>query len=143
MSAVIRDQRHRTPRCERHRRWGYFKRFAELLKTNMPYPDDAPMVAKLGTLGIVPGQDFDIAKLDPASAQALAKAPKAALQRIAGREKNGVAVGDWRLENGWAITTKAGLFGTDYVQRALIAMIGLYANRPQDSIYPVSAHSLH
>ena len=109
----------------------------------MPYPDDAPMVAKLGTLGIVPGQDFDIAKLDPASAQALAKAPKAALQRIAGREKNGVAVGDWRLENGWAITTKAGLFGTDYVQRALIAMIGLYANRPQDSIYPVSAHSLH
>jgi hypothetical protein len=116
----------------------YFKLFAELLKTNPPYPEDAPMVAKLAKLGIVRGQDFDSAKLDPAVAQALAKAPKTALPRIVGWEREGVAAADWRFENGWTLTTKTGLFGTDYIQRALIAMIGLYANLPQDSVYPVS-----
>jgi hypothetical protein len=116
----------------------YFKLFADLLKTNPPYPEDAAMVAKLVKLGIVPGSDFDTAKVDPAVAQALAKAAKTALPRIAGWERQGVAAGDWRLENGWVTTTKTGPYGTDYVQRALIAMIGLYANLSQDSIYPVS-----
>jgi hypothetical protein len=46
----------------------YFKLFAELLKTNPPATEDAPMVAKLAKIGVVPGQDFDAAKLDPAVA---------------------------------------------------------------------------
>jgi hypothetical protein len=36
----------------------YFKLFAELLKTNPPTAEDAPMVAKLGKIGIVPGPGF-------------------------------------------------------------------------------------
>jgi len=116
----------------------YFKLFAELLKTNPPYAEDAPMVAKLSKLGIIPGKDFDIAKSDPAVAQALAKAARTALPQIAGWEKEGIAAGDWRFENGWVITTRTGPYGTDYIQRALIAMIGLYANLAQDSLYPVS-----
>jgi len=47
----------------------YFKLFAELLKANPPAADDAPMVAKLAKIGIVPGQDFDAAKLEPAVAK--------------------------------------------------------------------------
>jgi hypothetical protein len=43
-----------------------------------------------------------------------------------------------KLENGWAFTTKAGTYGTNYIQRALITAIGLGANRPQDAIYPTS-----
>lgn len=42
-----------------------------------------------------------------------------------------------------AYTTKTGLYGTDYVQRALITAIGLGANRPQDAIYPTSTKSGH
>ena len=106
----------------------YFKLFAELLKTNPPYAEDAAMVAKLRTLGIVPGKDFDIAESDPAVALALDKAAKTALPRMAGWEREGIAAGDWRFENGWVITTRTGPYGTDYTQRALIAMIGLYAN---------------
>lgn len=34
--------------------------------------------------------------------------------------------------NGWILTTKTGIYGTDYIQRALITAIGLGANRPQD-----------
>ena len=47
----------------------YFKLLAELMKTNPPSADDAPMVAKLAKIGIVPGQDFDPSKLEPAVAK--------------------------------------------------------------------------
>ena len=41
-------------------------------------------------------------------------------------------------ENGWIFTTKTGIYGTDYLQRALVTAIGLGANRPQDAVYPTS-----
>ena len=40
--------------------------------------------------------------------------------------------------NGWIFTTKTGLYGTDYLQRAFVTAIGLGANRPQDAVYPTS-----
>ena len=41
--------------------------------------------------------------------------------------------------NGWMYLTKnIGVYGTDYIQRALVTAIGLGANRPQDAIYPTS-----
>ncbi len=116
----------------------YFKLFADLLKTNPPSADDAPMVAKLAKLGIVPGQDFDPAKIDPAVAKGMAGAPKPAQEVIMGWMKAGIAAGDIKLENGWFFTTKTGLYGTHYTQRALITAIGLGANRPEDAVYPTS-----
>jgi len=116
----------------------YFKLFAELLKTNPPAADDAPMVAKLAKIGIVQGQDFDASKLDPAVAKGMAAAPKPAQEAIMGWLKAGIAAGDFKLENGWAFTTKTGLYGTSYLQRALVTAIGLGANRPEDAVYPTS-----
>jgi hypothetical protein len=116
----------------------YFKLFAELLKTNPPAPDDAPMVAKLAKIGIVPGQDFDASKLDPAVAKGIAAAPKPAQGRIMEWMKEGILAGDLKLEHGWLFTTKTGLYGTNYRQRALITAIGLGANRPEDAVYPTS-----
>ena len=40
--------------------------------------------------------------------------------------------------HGWNFTTKTGLYGTDYLMRALVTAIGLGANRPQDAVYPTS-----
>jgi len=116
----------------------YFKLFAELLKTNPPASEDAPMVAKLAKIGIVPGQDFDAAKLEPAVAKGISGAPKPAQDLINGWLKAGIAAGDFKLENGWAFSTKVGVYGTSYLQRALVTAIGLGANRPQDAIYPTS-----
>ena len=116
----------------------YFKLFAELLKANPPVAEDAPMVAKLARIGIVPGQDFDAAKLEPAVAKGIAGAPKPAQEKIMGWLKAGIAAGDMKLENGWLFTTKTGLYGTSYLQRALVTAIGLGANRPQDAVYPTS-----
>lgn len=116
----------------------YFALFAQLLKTNPPSAADAPMVAKLGKLGVVPGRDFDASKLNPSVSKGLAQAPKTAQRKIMGWMKKGVLAGDFKLKNGWAFTTKTGLYGTNYIQRALITAIGLGANRPQDAVYPTS-----
>src|SRR5262245_21150785 len=113
----------------------YFKLLAALMKENPPAPADAPMVAKLKRLGIEPGRDFDPSKLDPAAAKALEDVPKLAVERImAHLKKAGTDT------NGWIFTTKAGLYGTDYLQRALVTAIGLGANRPQDAGFPVRAN---
>jgi hypothetical protein len=116
----------------------YFKLFAQLMKANPPVADDAPIVAKLAKIGIVPGQEFDASKLDPATAKGLAAVPKPAQDKIMDWMKEGIVAGDFKLENGWAFTTKTGIYGTNYRQRALITAIGLGANRPQDAVYPTS-----
>ena len=91
------------------------------------------MVAKMAKIGLVPGQDFDIGKLDPAVAKGLQGVPKPAFEKImASFTKAGTHV------NGWMYTTKAGIYGTDYLDRALVTAIGLGANRPQDAVYPTS-----
>jgi hypothetical protein len=111
----------------------YFKLFAELLKTNPPAAADAPMVEKISKIGIVPGKDFDIDKTDPSIAKTLQDVPKKAQEKIMAEFKN---IG--KPVNGWTYSTKLGLYGTEYMARALVTAIGLGANRGQDAIYPTS-----
>jgi len=115
----------------------YFKLFAELLKTNPPSAEDAPMVAKLVKIGIVPGQDFDASKLEPPVAKGIAAAPKHGQEKIANL-KEAIVTGDAKVEHGWMFFGKTGLYGTGYRNRALITWYGLGANRPQDAVYPTS-----
>ena len=85
----------------------YFKLLAALMKDNPPAKADAPMVAKLAKIGIVPGQDFDISKLDPAVAKGLQSVPKAALEKIMANFKTighagqrlGILTEDWALRH--------------------------------------------
>ena len=113
----------------------YFKLLAALMKDNPPAVADAPMVAKMAKIGIVPGQDFDMSKLDPAEAKALQDIVKPAQEKIMSQMQVGGSVN----VNGWSYRTKGiGIYGTDYLQRAFITALGLGANRPQDAIYPTS-----
>ena len=116
----------------------YFTLLAQLMKSNPPAAADAPMLAKLAKIGIVPGSDFDAAKLDPAVVDGINAAPKPAQHKIMAWMKEGILSRDFTLEDGWFFTTKTGVYGTSYRQRALITAIGLGANRPQDAIYPTS-----
>ena len=111
----------------------YFKLLAELMKTNPPAKEDGPMIGKLAKLGIVPGKDFDIGKADPAVVKALQAAPKPAQEKIMGDLKN---IGAY--VNSWTYSTELGVYGTAYLDRALVTAIGLGANRSQDAIYPTS-----
>ena len=110
----------------------YFTLLAELMKTNPPSPDDAPALAHFAKIGLVPGQDYDASKLDADFADRI---PEVAFDRIMLQFKVNDAV---KHINGWNFTTKTGLYGTDYLMRALITAIGLGANRPQDAVYPTS-----
>ena len=116
----------------------YFKLFAELLKTNPPAAEDAPMVAKLAKIGIVPGTGLRRrASSTRPWPRAVDAAPKPAQEKIMAPFQGGIGAAT-QAENGWLFTTKTGLYGTDYLQRALITAIGLGANRPQDAVYPTS-----
>lgn len=110
----------------------YFELLADLMKTNPPSAADAPELAKFAAIGLVPGQDFDAGKLDADFADRI---PKAAFDRIMLQFKINPAM---KSIDGWGYTTKTGLYGTDYLMRALITAIGLGANRPQDAVYPTS-----
>lgn len=116
----------------------YFTLLAKLMGDNPPASADKPMVAKLAKLGIIPGRPFDGSKLSPVAREAFSTVPEIAQKKIMLHLKEGIATGDMKLEHGWAFTTKAGIYGTNYIQRALITAIGLGANRPQDAIYPTS-----
>jgi len=111
----------------------YFKLLAKLMKDNPPAEADAPMVEKMAKIGIVPGQDFDINQLGPDAAKVLQSVPKPAFDKIMGHYNDAGT-----LTNGWIFTTKAGVYGTDYLQRATITAIGLGCNRPQDAVFPTS-----
>jgi hypothetical protein len=110
----------------------YFTLLCKLMKDNPPSAADAPQLAKFAKLGIVPGQDFDASKL---KADFVKRVPEVAFDRIMLQFKVNKDITD---ENGWAFTTKTGLYGTDYLMRALVTAIGLGANRPQDAVYPTS-----
>lgn len=118
----VRDQVHKMDAVE------YFTLLARLMKDNPPAKEDAPILKKLAKIGLAPGKEFDATKLPAGAAKAI---PLAAQKQIIGHFKS--AGSDI---NGWIFTTKAGVYGTDYLQRAFITAIGLGANRPQDAVYP-------
>jgi len=113
----------------------FFNYLAQLMKSNPPAPEDAPMVVKMARIGLIPGQDFDPSKLGVFDEEVIKTVPKLAQLKIVKSLK------DSPLTNGWWLTTKTGVYGTDYMQRATIAAFGLGANRPQDAIYPVGMKS--
>ncbi|HEV7260651.1 MAG TPA: DUF1254 domain-containing protein [Bosea sp. (in: a-proteobacteria)] len=111
----------------------YFTLLADLLKRNPPTPKDAPALAKFAKIGLVPGKPFDASAIDSRWETRL---PKLSVDRIMLHFK--FSDGDIKDVNGWGYTVKAGNYGTNYVQRALVTAIGLGANRPQDAVYPTS-----
>jgi hypothetical protein len=110
----------------------FFGWMAELMKNNPPAAEDGPILARIARIGLVPGKDFDLAKLDPAFAAAIAQAPEAAWEKIeAYTAKSGV------VNRGWLLNLKVGHYGTDYMARAWLSAFGIPANAPKDAVYPV------
>ena len=109
----------------------YFSLLASLLKENPPALEDSDMVKKLAALGIHPGQDFDITKVDAEVAKALKRGIKVAQQRMLNQLKE-----SGKKINGWMLFTETGRYGTNYLKRAVITAVGLGANLPQDALYP-------
>jgi hypothetical protein len=126
MKTAVRDQVNRMDAV------AFFTLLAQLMKDNPPYRADAPEVARFAKIGLVAGKDFDATKLN---ADFVKHIPQFAYDRIMLQFKVNRNV---KHINGWNFTTKTGIYGTDYLMRALVTAIGLGANRPQDAVYPTS-----
>jgi len=110
----------------------FFGRLARLMNDNPPAAADAPMVEKLKALGIEPGKDFDIAKIDPDTAKGLRRAMDGFTLLQKGVKK-------LKTVNGWIVIPKDfANYGTDYETRAGIALIGLGGIQPVDISYPTA-----
>lgn len=109
----------------------FFTEFARDLKKNPPHAADAPMVADLARIGIVPGQEFDPSKLTPEQLQAVNEGGHAGSARV---ESFG-AKSD-QIKPGWnTFIRNVGRYGTDYISRAITARLALGANPPEDAVY--------
>ncbi|MBS2029327.1 MAG: DUF1254 domain-containing protein [Deltaproteobacteria bacterium] len=110
----------------------FFDRLARLLALYPPPKADAPMLAKLARIGIVPGEHFSTSRMNAARIEALRTAPAAALEEMQ------TQLADRPEQNGWAVDLHTGTYGTDYLQRATVALVGLGANKPEDAVYPLA-----
>src|SRR6185295_10974287 len=87
---------------------------------------------RLAWLGIVPGDAFDLGRLPASVADAVESGVAAARARLRGAAL--AAAG--RPVNGWRIQLDLGRYGTNYEQRAAVALAGLGANLADDAVYP-------
>lgn len=111
----------------------YFDLLADLMATNPPTAADAPMVAQMARIGLIPGQDFDPKKLGLLDREMLAMVPKLALLEMGAHLKR------QSTTNGWLyFTTGVGNWGTDYLTRGMGNLLGPGWNRPSDAVYPLS-----
>jgi len=112
----------------------YFSYAAELMKINRPHDTDWSTLARLKRIGIVAGESFDFASAPPVIKSALERAvvdaPKLMLKTMPSLAP---------VINGWQMNTSTmGVYGNFYLKRAVVALVGLGANQPEDAIYPLN-----
>ena len=111
----------------------FFRYAAELMKRNPPHAVDQPIVARMKRIGVRVGESFDPETLEPAVRRAVEAAPAAGLAAM-----NGKLPSLARVVDGWQMNTDTmGVYGTYYLKRAIVAMVGLGANLPEDAVYPM------
>ena len=85
-------------------------------------------------IGIESGKSFDFGKAAPAVKRALERAAPDALKAM--RAKIPTLA---RVVNGWQMNTDTmGVYGNYYLKRAIVALVGLGANLPEDAVYPLN-----
>ena len=112
----------------------YFSQAAELLKLYAPHATDWSIINRMSRLGLVPGESFNLDSLPEQIQKAVAKATTDALKTMVEKTtRMGSPV------NGWLMNTESmGVYGNNYMKRAIVAMVGLGANQPEDAIYPLN-----
>jgi hypothetical protein len=112
----------------------YFSYGAELAKVNPPHVTDWSTITRLKRIGIEPGKSFDFKKASPEVKAALERAVADGLKLM--KEKLPTLA---RVVDGWQMNTDTmGVYGNYYLKRAIVALVGLGANQPNDAIYPMN-----
>jgi hypothetical protein len=127
----------RTPPAKQVEKMGagaFFARLAQLMAANPPTTNDDPILDRLALLDIVPGETFDLGKLPPSIADAVEGGVAAARARLL----SGAMSAFGKPINGWRLQLDLGRYGTNYEQRAMVALVGLGANLAEDAVYPAT-----
>ena len=96
-----------------------------------PHPTDWSLVAQMRRLGLAAGAR--LAGLEPGVRSALNDVPAAALQAMCEAFPRMA-----KVVNGWQMNIDTiGVYGNFYLKRAVITMVGLGANSPEDAVYPI------
>jgi len=112
----------------------YFAYGAELMKLHPSHLTDWSSLKRFERIGLVPGKSFDASKLDSTVRAALAQGAAEGLKLMEHKVPTLAPV-----VNGWQMNTSTmGVYGDDYLKRAIIAMVGLGANQVEDAIYPLN-----
>jgi DNA sulfur modification protein DndE len=110
----------------------FINKLNALMIDNPPAAQDAPLLTKLNLVDVGAGRSFSLANYDAETQTKLKAIPEVVHQKLRlTASKTG------QLENGWNVTrTGLGVYGTNYLARALIALVGLGANLNVDASYP-------
>ena len=112
----------------------YFAYAAELTKLHPPHITDQAIVARMQRIGFEPGKSFDITRVSPAIKSALERAAPDGLKAM--RAKIPTLA---RVVNAWQMNTDTmGVYGNFYLKRAIVGLVGLGANQPEDAVYPLN-----
>lgn len=111
----------------------FFALATRVLTVSRPHVTDNSQLLRVAQLGIVSGQPFDPSRFAEAELAEIQAGATAALAEIrAGVTHAGVPVNGWMV-----LTTSMGVYGNEYLRRAVVTLVGLGANPAQDAIYPV------
>ena len=111
----------------------FFAYGADLMRRIPAHFNDYPILARLARAGFVAGQPFDLNAAPAAVQDAFKRAAPDALAQMKAKQ-----VSITPMTDGWTYANELmGTYGTSYLRRAIIALIGLGANLPEDAIYPV------
>ena len=112
----------------------FFRTAAQLMALHHPHGTDHAMLARLKRIGLEPGRPFELDQQAPEVQRALARAAPDGLKLLAGK----LARLAPRI-NGWMMPVEnVGTYGNGYLPRASIALVGLGANPPEDSVYAMA-----
>jgi hypothetical protein len=110
----------------------YFNILNTLLVNNPPHKEDRPIIQKIAPFGIGADQIFDVDNYSPNEQKYLSELGKKVKDDllVLGRENKHL--------NGWEMRAdpSIGRFGTNYLNRAKISLVGLGTNLMEDAIYP-------
>ncbi len=113
----------------------FFNYASKLLNVNTPHITDWPIIKLLQQIGITIGQEFDYSS---ASLDVQVALNRSIVDGFYLMEKESLTIGT--VVNNWKINRDCiGVYGNNYLKRAITAWRGLGANQPTDAIYPIAS----
>lgn len=108
----------------------YFASAARLLQSDPPPRNDHAELARFAALGLKSGQPFDASRLSPSAMAEIEAGITEARDLLAQGAKRSTFIQGWSYPQ-----PNLGDFGRDHRYRAVVALVGLAANTPDEAMY--------